>query len=66
MLTNSKTGQFVKEGDLMFRPKLAETLEVLQREGGDALYTGSLSKDFVEDLQKAGSILTQEDMKKYT
>ncbi|CAH0762974.1 unnamed protein product, partial [Bemisia tabaci] len=66
MLTDPDTEELVEEGGIMLRPKLADTLEVIRQEGGDALYTGSLSKSLVEDLRDAGSIITEEDMAGYT
>nr|XP_018896073.1 PREDICTED: gamma-glutamyltranspeptidase 1-like isoform X2 [Bemisia tabaci] len=66
MLTNPETGKLYEEGELMRRSKLADTLEIFQKEGGDALYTGSLSQCFLQDLKNAGSIITADDLAKYT
>ncbi|KAF4527856.1 hypothetical protein B566_EDAN016501, partial [Ephemera danica] len=52
-------------GSPTIRPTLAKTLRVIATEGGDALYTGSLAKPFVEDLKAMGGILTVEDMANY-
>ncbi|KAF2903961.1 hypothetical protein ILUMI_02223 [Ignelater luminosus] len=60
-----KTNQSYKEGQYIKRTKLAETLEVIAKEGADALYTGSLSEKFVNDIEAFGGIITLEDMKKY-
>lgn len=65
MLTNPETGKLYEEGELMRRSKLADTLEIFQKEGGDALYTGSLSQCFLQDLKNAGSIITADDLAKY-
>ncbi|XP_022907556.2 scoloptoxin SSD14-like isoform X2 [Onthophagus taurus] len=65
MFVNPSTNQVYEKGDLIKRPKLAETLEIIAKEGADALYMGSLTKQFVEDIQKAGGIITEEDLNKY-
>lgn len=44
---------------------LARTLETISREGGDALYNGSLVETFVQDVVRNGGILTVEDMQNY-
>lgn len=53
------------EGDLIKRTQLAETLRVVMEEGADALYDGSLTKKFVEDIKNANGIITVEDMNQY-
>lgn len=52
-------------GDNYTWPTLANTLSVIAEEGGDALHNGSLTKVFVEDIQRAGGIITEEDMNNY-
>ncbi|KAG5877461.1 hypothetical protein JTB14_024994 [Gonioctena quinquepunctata] len=54
-----------KEGQYYKRQKLAETLRIVAKEGADALYNGSLTKDFVKDIQDHGGIITLEDMANY-
>ncbi len=49
----------MREGDTIFRPRLLSTLETLARDGGDALYTGSLAKDLAHDLQEIGDSHSQ-------
>ena len=51
-----KYGQFIK------RPVLAKTLEVISKEGANALYNGSLTDKFIKELKDLGSILTKEDL----
>lgn len=60
-----KTNQTWKAGTILKRPQLAETLEIIAGEGGDALHNGSLTKIFVEELKKRGSIITESDMNNY-
>ncbi|XP_066940428.1 scoloptoxin SSD14-like isoform X3 [Macrobrachium rosenbergii] len=61
---NPETGEVYKEGEILKRPKLGETLRVLQYEP-DALYTGELSKKLVEDIQNFGGIIAHEDLVNY-
>ena len=59
------TGETYKEGDVIKRKKLAETLEIIAEEGASALYNGSLTKKFVNDIEGLGGIITTEDMNSY-
>lgn len=59
------TGQTYKEGDVIKRKKLAETLEIIAEEGASALYNGSLTKNFINDIEDLGGIVTIEDMNNY-
>ncbi|CAL4113866.1 unnamed protein product [Meganyctiphanes norvegica] len=61
---NEATGKVWKEGDTMRRPQLAKTLRVLQQEP-DALYTGELANQLIEDLNSFDSIITAQDLKNY-
>uniref|UniRef100_A0A336KBV3 CSON002119 protein n=1 Tax=Culicoides sonorensis TaxID=179676 RepID=A0A336KBV3_CULSO len=62
-----KTNQTWKTGDRIKRYKLAETFEIIAKEGADALYSknGSLIKDFVQDIKNANGIITEEDLTGY-
>lgn len=61
-----KTNDVYQEGDLVKRIKLAETFEIIQKEGVDAIYNnGTIGRGMVEDIQKAGGIVTIEDLMKY-
>jgi gamma-glutamyltranspeptidase/glutathione hydrolase len=55
----------LEEGDRIKRPGLAQTLRVIADEGGSALYNGSLTQMFVDDIQELGGIITLEDMANY-
>ncbi|XP_060570735.1 glutathione hydrolase 1 proenzyme-like [Ruditapes philippinarum] len=65
-LTNPETGEIYKEGDIMYRPVLAKTLEKIADEGPDCFYRGSLTDDMIADITDANGILTKEDFANYT
>lgn len=53
------------EGEFVKRERFAKTLEVVANEGGDALYGGTLTKGFINDIIQHDGILTIEDMENY-
>jgi gamma-glutamyltranspeptidase/glutathione hydrolase/leukotriene-C4 hydrolase len=55
----------VKQGDIVKRPALANTLEAIAIEGADAFYQGEIAKSMVDTIQAAGGIVTLEDFKSY-
>ncbi|VVC34640.1 Hypothetical protein CINCED_3A006787 [Cinara cedri] len=59
------TGQVKKTGDTYKLPKLAITMRIVAKEGADALYNGSLTSRFLNDLKKMHSIITREDLLSY-
>lgn len=66
MYYNSARGQFYKAGTLLKPPEeLCNTLQRIATNGGDELYNGTLSVDFLDDLERVGSILTAEDLRQY-
>ncbi|KAK9752728.1 hypothetical protein QE152_g4046 [Popillia japonica] len=62
---NRETGELYKEGELMLRPKLVETLTKIAEKGPDYLYNGPLTNCLVQDIKDQGGIITKEDLKKY-
>lgn len=58
--TTYTLGQYVK------RLKLAETLEIIAKEGADAIYNGSLTEKLVADIRSYGGIITVNDLNTYT
>lgn len=63
---NPQTNDVYQEGDFVKRNKLADTLEIIKREGADTLYNnGTIAKLLVEDIQKLGGIITIDDFLKY-
>jgi gamma-glutamyltranspeptidase/glutathione hydrolase/leukotriene-C4 hydrolase len=63
---NPLTNKLFVEGDMIKRPKLAETLEVLANEGIAPIYGGGdLGKKLIADIQKYGGIMIEKDLKDY-
>lgn len=52
-------------GEPMGNPDLAGSLEVVQREGPDALYTGSLAGPLLDEMRRQGGFLDAEDLRAY-
>lgn len=52
-------------GEMYKLPKLAETLRIVATEGADAIYNGSLTSRLVEDIKRAGGVITEEDLANY-
>ncbi|KAG8297672.1 hypothetical protein J6590_030181 [Homalodisca vitripennis] len=67
VILNSTRGRLPKEEDKIKLPILAKTLSVIanSHKKADELYSGSLTKQFVKDIQAAGGIITEQDMKNY-
>ncbi|KOB66355.1 putative gamma glutamyl transpeptidase [Operophtera brumata] len=60
------TGTFYEPATIV-KPSeaLCRTLTRIAEKGGDELYNGSLSVDFLKDLHRVGSIITAEDLNNY-
>ncbi|XP_016039938.2 glutathione hydrolase 1 proenzyme [Drosophila simulans] len=63
----NSTGQPHLEGDYMKRPALADTLQRIAENGAKEFYDGGeTGRKFVEDIQKMGGIITEQDLRDYT
>ncbi|XP_078682131.1 glutathione hydrolase 1 proenzyme-like [Branchiostoma floridae x Branchiostoma belcheri] len=49
----------------MRRPQLAETLRAIADGTADTFYTGPIARDLVKDIQDAGGIITEQDLRDY-
>ncbi|KAK9762542.1 hypothetical protein K7432_011626 [Basidiobolus ranarum] len=58
-------GEILKAGELVKRPRFADTLELIARNGPDAFYKGKLANLIVNAVQKAGGIITLDDLSSY-
>ncbi|XP_068633191.1 glutathione hydrolase 1 proenzyme-like isoform X2 [Battus philenor] len=63
---NPPKGQFHGPGTVV-KPSEAfcRTLKQIAAKGGDELYNGTLAMDFLDDLQRMGSIITADDLRNY-
>lgn len=59
---NENAGRVKIIGEMYTLPELAETMKVIAKEGGDALYNGSLADKLLDDLKKINGIMTKEDL----
>jgi gamma-glutamyltranspeptidase / glutathione hydrolase len=58
-------GKPLKAGDSLVQSELADTINVIGRQGKFAFYRGAIGKDVVRAVQANGGILEDEDLKKY-
>ncbi|KAI3451101.1 hypothetical protein Pfo_007766 [Paulownia fortunei] len=61
----TSNGSLLQSGDVCYNKQLAKTLRIISRHGTKAFYNGSIGLSLVEDVKKAGGILTQEDLQHY-
>ncbi|CAG9773821.1 unnamed protein product [Ceutorhynchus assimilis] len=60
-----KKGKFKKAGSKIVPKKLCNTLRLIQENGGEDFYNGTLANMFVEDIQAEKGLITLEDLAKY-
>lgn len=58
-------GSLIEVGDVLKQPALAETLENLVADGADYFYRGKFAKKLVHTVQRAGGVLTLDDLDRY-
>lgn len=64
---NPETNAVWVQGDVIRRPKLADTLELIADEGADTLYNnGTVAQLLVSEIQELGGIITTEDFMDYS
>lgn len=52
-------------GSVFRQPALAMTLRAIAAKGRDAFYTGDIAQRWTSELQRAGGIITMEDLRRY-
>lgn len=57
-----KNGQPLKKGDVLIQSDLANTFKLISREGTTPFYHGDIAKAIDEQMNKAGSFLSIEDL----
>lgn len=58
-------GHLIREGETMYRPLLADTLEQFEREGIEVFYKGEIARKFSEDNLANGGSVFIEDLERY-
>lgn len=58
-------GKLLKAGDICYNLELGNSLEAVAEQGPKAFYNGKVGEKLVEDVRKAGGILTVEDLRNY-
>lgn len=54
-----------KAGDTLYQPQLAKTLERIRDQKRAGFYEGESAKFLVEEMEKGGGLITQEDLDQY-
>lgn len=62
---NKITNQVYIENDIIKRPKLAKTFEIIAKEGESAFYNGTLSETIIDEIKSAGGLITKDDLQLY-
>lgn len=55
-------GRVPVPGDKLVWPQLARTLQIIQRDGVDAFYTGEIARDIVSHIRERGGVMTLSDL----
>jgi gamma-glutamyltranspeptidase/glutathione hydrolase/leukotriene-C4 hydrolase len=64
--TYMRHNQSIKVGTILKRENLANTFEILAKEGASAFYNGTLSDKIISFLKSKNSVITKDDLLKYT
>ncbi|MBK1787280.1 gamma-glutamyltransferase family protein [Prauserella cavernicola] len=59
-------GRLIEVGEPLRQPALADTLENLVSEGADYFYRGKFAQKLVDTVQRAGGVMTLEDLDEYS
>ncbi|MFK7792962.1 MAG: gamma-glutamyltransferase [Devosiaceae bacterium] len=55
-------GRVPVAGDRLVWPQLAKTLQMIQRDGVDAFYTGEIARDIVSHVRERGGVMSLSDL----
>ncbi|MCF8478415.1 MAG: gamma-glutamyltransferase, partial [Pseudolabrys sp.] len=58
-------GQPLEAGDRLIQFDLADTLQAIANQGPDAFYQGAIAEKIAAAVQKAGGVMTADDLKNY-
>ncbi|EDO48355.1 predicted protein, partial [Nematostella vectensis] len=62
---SAHTGMYLQVGDMIRNKELADTLEIIAREGPDAFYTGDIAQSIVKTVRSNDGVITLDDLKNY-
>ncbi|XP_070845848.1 glutathione hydrolase 5 proenzyme [Chaetodon trifascialis] len=60
-----KNKTILGQNDILKFPKLADTMEIIAKQGAEAFYTHKIGHDLIEDIKAAGGTLTMEDLRSF-
>uniref|UniRef100_A0A6Q2XX37 Gamma-glutamyltransferase 5a n=1 Tax=Esox lucius TaxID=8010 RepID=A0A6Q2XX37_ESOLU len=60
-----KDGNLLKVGDTVKFEKLADTLDIIAKQGAEAFYTGKVAEDLISDVTEAGGTLSLKDLEMF-
>ncbi|KAM3383227.1 glutathione hydrolase 3 isoform X1 [Capsicum galapagoense] len=58
-------GKLLRAGDICHTLELSHSLELISEQGPEAFYNGEVGEKLVEDVKRAGGILTMDDLRNY-
>ncbi|MBT8397766.1 MAG: gamma-glutamyltransferase, partial [Gemmatimonadetes bacterium] len=61
----SKDGEAYEQGEVWKQPDLARSLERIRDQGRDGFYLGETARLIVEEMERGGGLITEEDLARY-
>ncbi|KAJ8528249.1 hypothetical protein K7X08_021941 [Anisodus acutangulus] len=58
-------GKLLRAGEICYNVELSHSLELIAEQGPEVFYHGEVGEKLVEDVKRAGGILTMEDLRNY-
>src|SRR5690606_21921901 len=58
-------GAYKKPGSMIVNHDLANTLEIIARDGAEAFYTGELARRIIDDIRANGGVLSERDLAEF-
>ncbi|KAJ4715624.1 Gamma-glutamyltranspeptidase [Melia azedarach] len=58
-------GKILNINDTCYNRELADTLQLISKEGPQTFYMGEVARRLINDIRKAGGIITMEDLRNY-
>lgn len=61
----TEDGMVPDAGDIIVNEPMAKMLEIIRDQGADGFYSGPLAEAVIKEVQKAGGVMTMEDLAEY-